>query len=126
MDNDNCAKKIEFLKQLQSGHSQDPAVILGELVDEIKKNDKCLQTEDKLELAIGVMQQYEQGREGIDEEVKVIMQQLCSLGVEGDSGARRVYMACQGILLLNRGDTDIKTLASGLMLAMATLHPLVT
>lgn len=45
-------------------------------------------------MAIGVLQQYEQGKEGIDEEVKVIMQQLCSVGVEGDSSARNVYMAC--------------------------------
>lgn len=42
MDNENCAKKIEFLKQLKSGHSQDPAVILAELMDDIKNNDKCL------------------------------------------------------------------------------------
>jgi hypothetical protein len=67
------------LKQLKSGHSQDPAVELAELVKKLKndENSTLLRLSDTdLELTLKILKQYNLGREGIEDEVKVILESL--------------------------------------------------
>lgn len=64
---------------MKSGHSQDPAEELAELVQKLKndENSTLLRLSDSdLEITLKILKQYNLGREGIEEEVKVILESL--------------------------------------------------